>query len=73
MLEGIGGIHFNTSHVSIKPGIALSIAVLLKISIHLMFLLITVSLPASPPARNISIHLMFLLIKDKSGVTIYTN
>ena len=55
--------NFNTSHVSINPAQDRSKYVIqLRISIHLMFLLINSAYPTILHSAGISIHLMFLLI-----------
>ncbi len=53
---------FNTSHVSINHLKSIIQIKIIRISIHLMFLLILVSGIAGNAAKEISIHLMFLLI-----------
>ena len=56
------GTDFNTSHVSINRGRKQLRESDIRISIHLMFLLIQASLCSRSPIFVISIHLMFLLI-----------
>ena len=59
--------NFNTSHVSINL-ISIQLAgIILFISIHLMFLLITTCSGSVKRGVLISIHLMFLLIELKSN------
>ena len=57
--------HFNTSHVSINPQRIMSLTYSIRISIHLMFLLIWRVHHICTCRWCISIHLMFLLIRKK--------
>ncbi len=56
--------HFNTSHVSINPARSNGAAAGKKISIHLMFLLISGAAFYVCIKLEISIHLMFILISS---------
>ena len=60
--------HFNTSHVSINPQRIMSLTYSIRISIHLMFLLIWRVHHICTCRWCISIHLMFLLITSRSNV-----
>ena len=62
--------HFNTSHVSINRGRCWCSPKKIGISIHLMFLLISMSV-CTPSSAKISIHLMFLLIASYDPVLRY--
>ena len=58
--------HFNTSHVSINRRVFCNRLLTGLISIHLMFLLISLSGLRWTCTGTISIHLMFLLIRSRS-------
>ena len=61
---------FNTSHVSINPGVNIRCLMITNISIHLMFLLIVFLGRARFGTVQISIHLMFLLIAGRMGAPV---
>ena len=62
--------NFNTSHVSINPGVNIRCLMVTNISIHLMFLLIVFLGRARFGTVQISIHLMFLLIAGRMGAPV---